>query len=174
MKTLLFSLLLVFLGPTLFAHAHSDSAQAHPTPPAMVHLKFANNTFHAHATWTKGPQVGEESRLQLEWKRASDHAPAEPPGTVKVVLWMPDMGHGSAPTRIQTVPDERGHARTGAYQVTDMHFIMSGRWHVYITLTSPDGTEETKTIVIDLGDEPSDDRPDDHSGDHGPSSPHRH
>lgn len=42
---------------------------------------------------------------------------------LKVVLWMPDMGHGSRPVTLQ----DMGHNHS---LVTDAYFIMAGAWLV--------------------------------------------
>jgi YtkA-like protein len=42
---------------------------------------------------------------------------------LKVVLWMPDMGHGSSPVSLQDIGSNH-------YMVTDAWFIMKGKWAV--------------------------------------------
>ncbi len=116
----------------------------------VTHLVFANGTIHARCTWTQGPQSPDESLLRVEWVRSSDHAPIEPPGSFKVALFMPGMGHGSAPTQLQRVLDEQGRAILGSYQVSNMYFTMRGEWVVNVTLKFPDGSEETKAISVRL------------------------
>jgi hypothetical protein len=50
--------------------------------------------------------------------------PAKAPFTnLKVVLWMPDMGHGSSPVTLQDI----GHNH---YQVSNAWFVMTGKWLV--------------------------------------------
>ena len=142
MKLILASLALIFTGSLAQAHDHS---------PGMTHLVFANGTVHAHCTWTQGPQTPDESLLTIEWMNGTTHTPAEPPGTFTVALFMPKMGHGSAPTQAQRVLDKDGHAVEGAYAISNIYFTMGGKWQVNVTLKYADGTEETKTIDVDLG-----------------------
>jgi hypothetical protein len=40
---------------------------------------------------------------------------------VGLVLWMPSMGHGSSPTRVDRVD-------VGTYRASDVFFIMPGEW----------------------------------------------
>lgn len=143
----------LFFGGFAFAHGGHD----HDTP--MAHLTFAKGAVHAHATWQAGPQVSTESLLKVEWKSGADHSPTEPPGTFEVVLWMPSMGHGSAPTQIQRVLDAQGQPLVGAYEISNMYFVMGGDWDVNLTLTYQDGTKETQTIKVNL--------PSDGGGHHG-------
>jgi hypothetical protein len=124
-------------------------AQAHQHKPGS-HLTFANGTVHAHTSWVKGPAVGSESQLRIEWRDGSTHTPAEPPGTFTVDLQMPSMGHGSSPVLITPTTDGSGKANTGAYLVTLMYFTMGGKWDVNVTLTYADGRAETQKILVDL------------------------
>lgn len=48
---------------------------------------------------------------------------AAPFQNLKVVLWMPDMGHGSSPVTMQDIGNNH-------YLVTDAWFIMPGQWTV--------------------------------------------
>lgn len=143
MKSIIIAMSLLFGG---FAHAHGGHDHNQP----MTHLTFAKGAVHAHATWQSGPQVSAESLLKIEWKSGADHSPAEPPGNFEVVLWMPSMGHGSAPTQIQRVLDSQGQALTGVYQISNVYFVMGGDWDVNVTLTYQDGTKETQTIKVSL------------------------
>jgi hypothetical protein len=147
MKALAFVFAL-FLGNVSFAHPGHD----HGDPGNMAHLVFANGAVHAHATWIKGPQPSEESALRIEWKNGKDHSPLNLQGTFGVSLWMPDMGHGSAPTKITPVLDANGQPVVGAYDVTNMYFVMGGAWQVNVTLTLPNGQPETQTINVEIED----------------------
>lgn len=129
----------------------ASSAFAHdPHEPNHAHLVFQSGALHAHASWVKGPLVSEESILRLEWKNGSTHQPTEPKGKVKVILWMPDMGHGSSPTEIQPVLDDSGLPVTGAYDVSAIYFVMGGLWQVKVQLTTPDGQVETQNVDVEL------------------------
>ena len=54
-------------------------------------------------------------------------------------LWMPDMGHGSSPTRLVPVG-------TGCTRVERMNYLMEGTWEVRVTLTDND----TGTLSFDV------------------------
>jgi len=115
-----------------------------------VRLAFANGTVHLEASWMQGPRSPEESVLRLEWKAGDSRSPAEPPGTFRVSLWMPDMGHGSAPTRVQSLLDEHGQPLVGAYRASNLYFTMGGTWEVRVTLKYAGGKEETRAFRIEL------------------------
>lgn len=140
--------LIIAFGMLLGGFAHAHGGHDHGTP--MTHLTFANGAIHAHATWQSGPEVSNESLLKIEWKNGADHSPTEPPGAFAVSLWMPDMGHGSAPTQIQRVLDAQGQPLTGVYQISNIYFVMGGDWDVNVTLNYQDGSKETQVIKVSL------------------------
>jgi hypothetical protein len=129
MKTLIVVTLLC-LGPQSFAHSG--------------HLSYKNNTVHIHANFVADPLVGKEATLVLEAKEAATHQPIELMDKVSVVLWMPSMGHGSAPTQIQATLDPNGNVILGSYTVRNIYFIMGGQWDVRVTLTDANGVSETQ------------------------------
>ena len=139
---------------TVFAFLfQSISAQAHPGHEAgLIHLKFAKGTVHAHATWKQGPRTPEESILRIEWKNGADHSPIEPPGTFSVKLYMPAMKHGSSPTQMQRVLDDKGQPMTGVYTVSNIYFTMGGDWDVQVALKNTSGTEEVQTFKVHVDD----------------------
>lgn len=149
--------LIVAIGLLVGGFAQAHGGHDHGTP--MTHLTFAKGAIHAHATWESGPEVSNESLLKLEWKNGADHSPTEPPGVFEVVLWMPSMGHGSAPTQIQRVLDTQGQPQTGVYEISNIYFVMGGDWDVNVSLTYQDGTKETQVIKVSL--------PTDGGGHHG-------
>jgi hypothetical protein len=85
----------------------------------------------AAAHFSKPPQTGEEATFELDfWKpdSASDKGPfQDPPGEVRVKLWMVTMGHGSSPVTLNRLSD-------GRYQVSRAYFTMPGHWQVKVEL----------------------------------------
>lgn len=128
---------LLFFTCTAFAHDF-------PEPE----LDFAGANLVARTAWITPPTTKEEARLRIEWRDPKRGA-TEPAGKFKVVLWMPDMGHGSAPTKLQRVLDQTGKQIPGAYDVTNMHFTMRGMWEVRVELTTPQG-KETQLFNVEL------------------------
>jgi hypothetical protein len=136
----------------MFWVATAPAQQGHNHSPTMTHLVFAESKLHAHVTWEKGPLLGEESIISVEW-RDFNHAPAQPKKAFEVVLWMPEMGHGSAPTVIEPVKDASGKPVVGAYRVSNVFFIMGGLWQVIIHLQKEDETKESQTLEVKIADE---------------------
>lgn len=139
MKTYLLSAIYLFASSLSYAHEGAN------------HLSFANGALYAHATWVNGPHSSPaESVLRIEWKSGAEHSATEPPGRFRVSLWMPDMGHGSAPTQVQRVLDSRGQPLVGVYQVSNVYFTMGGRWDVRLAMKYTDGKEETQAFRVQL------------------------
>lgn len=124
MKTILFALLIV--TTSAFAHGH---------------LVFKKGALHAHTKWVSGPLVGGESVMKIDFKNG-DHSPAVFTDKLDVVLWMPEMGHGSGPTTVAKTSDS-------SFQVNDIYFLMGGKWEVKFTITNQDGSKETQILKVD-------------------------
>lgn len=132
MKILL-SLALLF-SVNAFAHQHEQAP-----------LVFAEGALEAHLSWIQGPRTPDVSEMKIEWKSGVDKAPIEPPGPVKVVLWMPMHGHGSSPTAIEKLGQE-----VGVYKVSNMYFTMGGSWEVRVNLKYSNGREETLALPVEI------------------------
>lgn len=127
------------------------AARNHPThAPLKSHLAYKNNTLHLHTELAAEPKLGEEAFLKIETRNAIDHSIAEINDAIEVVLWMPSMGHGSAPTRLARVLDASGNPVPGQYLARNLHFIMAGIWDVRITLTDAHGKQETQKFTVEL------------------------
>ena len=113
-------------------------------------LRFQNGATILHTVWEKGPvESPEESLLHLAWQ-SSDRSAIEAPGSFKVELFMPGMGHGSSPTQVSRELDEQGQPLLGQYRVSSLYFTMPGLWEVRFTPRTPDGKSETQKFVVSL------------------------
>lgn len=140
----------VFASLFILSVSVASSAHVGHRHPGGTHLTFADGAIHAHAVWEQGPRSRSESILRIEWKNGHDHSPTEPPGEFKVSLWMPDHGHGSAPTRIHRIPGDDGEPLVGVYRVSNIYFTMGGKWDVNVTLKTANGVAETKSIKVEI------------------------
>ncbi len=129
-------LITAFAAPTM--------AQVEASSPAV--LSYQGGNLKAALSWVpENPAVvGPESKLQVQWLNAADQA-VDIDGDFRVVLFMPDMGHGSSPTKIAKL-SEPGH-----YQVSKLYFTMPGTWEVRVTFRPADGSNpETQSLPITL------------------------
>ncbi len=108
-------------------------------------LIFAEGALRAELSWTQGPRLNEASAMKIEWISGVDQTRTEPPGPVKVSLWMPAHGHGSSPVTLAKLGSE-----PGVYQASDMYFTMAGDWDVRVNLKYSNGREETKMLKVTL------------------------
>ena len=125
-------------------------AQGHTHSPYSGHLVFKNNTLHMHASFSTEPKVGAKSVMVLEAKDPATHQTIEFNENINVVLWMPSMGHGSAPTQVARATDANGNNIPGTFLVSNVYFMMGGDWEIRVTLTDAQGVQETQSFAIQL------------------------
>lgn len=145
MKSILAIASFIFLAQGVFAHngGHGEVREN----PLSHHLVFSKSQIHAHTAWAEKPRVGVENILKIEWRSAQDHSLVEP-ANFEVSLWMPSMGHGSAPTQKNPTVDGFGNILPGLYEISNIYFTMGGDWQVILTVTNVDGSQESQ--VLDL------------------------
>ena len=104
------------------------------------HLSFSNGTIHADVIWITGPQNEKESVMLVKFRSAEKMENLE----LKVSLFMPEMGHGSSPTKLEKVPGGN------IYKISRVYFTMPGIWEVRVTLRVEDGSPETQTFSLNI------------------------
>lgn len=134
----------LFIGHLAWAH------EVHDHRSLAVHLSYKQNTLHLHARFPTAPFVNQESLLILEAQDAKTHKPLDLKDNIEVVLWMPSMRHGSAPTQVERAVDANGNLLLGAFNVRNVYFIMGGEWEVRVTLIDAQGAQETKSFNVTL------------------------
>jgi hypothetical protein len=65
--------------------------------------------------------------------------PEDQNGELSVVLWMPSMGHGSAPVQVKRLD-------VGTYQATNIFFTMKGNWE--IRFQTKNGTHDLEDQAV--------------------------
>jgi hypothetical protein len=103
-------------------------------------LDFPGQDLCASLAWLQKPLDDEKGELLLRfWKKStpplSDTGPfIDPPFSVTAKLWMPDMGHGSSPTRVVPEKSINGDVLPGEYRVQEVYFVMPGKWEIWVEL----------------------------------------
>lgn len=137
---------MVFVGTFLFATlacAHPNyqdevTGAADNKPAATCALALANGLC-VDLQWEKQPTDSEMGSFFLKFYSANDpQVTVDPQSQVGVVLWMPSMGHGSSPVKIQKVSD-------GIYRVYNVFFVMPGDWEIRIRLKND--KNETAEVI---------------------------
>ena len=126
----------------------SDRTQRSHAAALAGHLPFWNDALHIHATFPTAPAVGVDSVLVLEAREAATHKIIDITDDVAVVLWMPSMGHGSAPTQVERAVDAKGDIVPGVFNVKNVYFTMGGDWEVRVILTNQKGQSETASFNV--------------------------
>lgn len=101
-------------------------------------IKFGESGYQLSLNWLTGPIRGENKFVLKSWKETegSINGPYQDlPEKLHIYLWMPDMGHGSAPVKIKKIAD-------GEYEVTNVYIVMNGTWEIYFQLI-------TNEVVVD-------------------------
>lgn len=138
----------VLLGLSLWGCAHpryEETAPASPQesaedPLASCDLEFTKSHFCASLNWEKKPTEEEAGSFVLEF-----HGDRDPSQFVEliyplvVVLWMPSMGHGSAPVTVESLG-------MGQYRISKVFFIMHGDWEIKIQIKS--GQDVLDEVVL--------------------------
>lgn len=65
------------------------------------------------------------------------------PGDLTVLLWMPSMGHGSSPVKVERLD-------VGTYRASEVRFIMKGEWEIRFQLKERDAVKDQAIIPITL------------------------
>jgi len=113
-------------------------------------LLYPQHDVQIFLQFEEGPLVGRKSVMQMQVKDRKTQQLIALNETIKVTLWMPDMGHGSAPTKIQQINNDQGFPQPGLYRVSNMQFVMGGIWEVYVTLVNAEGQEESQFFTVAL------------------------
>ncbi|MBS1970544.1 MAG: FixH family protein [Bdellovibrionales bacterium] len=78
--------------------------------------------------WDKKPSKEAKGSFYLEFYNPADRSQfIDLQNDLEVVLWMPSMGHGSAPVKVEKT-------NPGQYLVSDVYFVMPGDWEIQIKL----------------------------------------
>lgn len=134
---LLVATLLVNTLNTGCARPRYESAQ-NPSGPPSIPQKVSDCQVRFHESkacllwsWEKTPTTTEMGVLSFKIVRANllddSPLPVDFAGDWSVILWMPSMGHGSTPTRVERLD-------VGSFRVSSVFFIMPGDWEIRFQL----------------------------------------
>lgn len=107
-------------------------------------LSFKKTDYSFIISWVEGPQMGGSKFIMKTWKKdlGTMNGPYQDLSkNLFVFLWMPAMGHGSVPVKLKKIGD-------GEYEVSDVQFIMGGKWEIKFQLK--DGGQVFDETVVSL------------------------
>ena len=120
----------------------ADVAAADPSVVAHCPMQFPSQGLCATLFFDVPPVVGQEAKFHVLFRSVASGLPAEPVGDVSLRLWMPDMGHGSAPVTIVH------GAGVGTFDISKAYFVMDGNWEIHVELKN--GATVESAFVVEL------------------------
>lgn len=85
----------------------------------------------AELSWKIGPSTKVENKAVLLFKNIKTKEIVSITSGLNAYLWMPGMGHGSSPIRIDYLEE-------GIVLLSTIHFIMPGEWELRLQLPGSD------------------------------------
>lgn len=120
------------------------SVDYNPVVSESQSLTFKKSGHSFIVSWVEGPKRGISKFILKSWNHETGtmNGPYQNlPKNLFVFLWMPTMGHGSAPVTITQINE-------GEYQVSNVKFTMGGKWEIKFQLK--DGSQVVDEAVITL------------------------
>lgn len=91
--------------------------------------EFSLRTLNLQFYWDHRPTDKKDAgSFTLEFFDPQDRSRfLDPQEDLVVFIWMPDMGHGSSPVKVDRLSQ-------GVYRISNVYFLMGGRWDIHIQL----------------------------------------
>lgn len=100
---------------------------AEGAPSAACALKFSSQSLCVSYDWEVSPTESETGTFVARFTNSTSGALLDPALPLKVILWMPSMGHGSSPVEVTRLSQ-------GLYRVSRVFFSMPGTWQIRFQL----------------------------------------
>ena len=110
---------------------------------AVCQVRFPKNHLCVTIVFPKSPEVGKSSSFRLQFLSEPGNQPLRLAAAPAVDLWMPQMGHGSAPVKI-------AESGIGEFVVTDAYFLMAGLWQIRVKLGTSFIVSEEAVLNLQL------------------------
>lgn len=132
------------LALCLFLLTSTVWGETHFTRSESQSLKFKKTDYSFIISWVTGPARSGSKFIMKTWKEdvGTMNGPYQDLSkNLHVFLWMPSMGHGSAPVKLKRLDN-------GEYEVSEIQFIMGGKWEIRFQLK--DGAQVYDETAIGL------------------------
>lgn len=109
-------------------------------------LSFNKSGYSFVVSWVDGPKKGASKFIMKTWKKevGTMNGPYQDLNkNLHIFLWMPTMGHGSQPVNITKTND-------GEYEVSNVQFIMGGKWEIKFQLKDGAGVSDEAVITLKI------------------------
>lgn len=127
----------------------NQDSNSNQKPEIICNFLLAKEQLCVTITWTKFPTPTEYGSLELNFQSVNK----KPISTttqelatqllpkLSVILWMPSMGHGSVPVKLEVTT-------SNTIKVNNIFFIMPGDWEIRIQLK--EGAEVYDQVIYSL------------------------
>lgn len=105
-------------------------------------IAFTKTNYCGSITWLNSEKTSFTLKL---WAKGANTL-SDPAPVVKVFLWMPSMGHGSAPVTIARETNEAA----GAFRVSNVNFIMPGSWEVHVQFKNGEQILDEAIVKLEI------------------------
>ncbi len=110
-------------------------------------LKFNQSGYCLYWQWEQLPTSSQSGSLIFKVVRPNlldgSAVPVDLELTPALVLWMPDMGHGSSPTHVEKID-------TGSYRARDVFFVMPGEWEMKFQFKDGDTVKDESVVTLTI------------------------
>ena len=141
------SILMGCAQPRYVQETAAPELKANQGEVADCSIKWSHSGLCLFWRWEKLPTGKQPGVLVFKSFRLSqlDNSPIESdlPGSASVVLWMPEMGHGSALTTTEKID-------TGTYRSSNVFFLMPGKWEIKFDVKENDIITESASVAITI------------------------
>lgn len=133
--------------PSMLEVTQQPTPQANPgTNPNLSRVNcplfFTTENLCATYAWVKQPTEDATGSFTLKFA-SPDGQPADPKMNLKVIIWMPDMGHGSSPVTFTK-------QAIGDYLVDRVFFSMHGQWQIRIQMKNAAAVAEEQIATVNF------------------------
>jgi hypothetical protein len=116
------------------------NADKSEVPASACAISFKKLGVCGAIAWTVGPRSHNSSAFTFSALNKNGSA-ALPAGELEVELWMPAMGHGSAPVNVvEKAP--------GVFEVTNVQFLMNGEWEIRLRWKKNGAVVDATSLMI--------------------------
>lgn len=159
MKKLFLFLILTLTGCGVSPVLHHQNADAQSstnersTVESACPLSLPEHHLCAELTWDSAPNDQDAASFVLRFWNPKQGTRAlgpfiDPSAPPNVLIWMPAMGHGSAPITLKHAQDLTGENIPGIYLGSAVYFLMPGAWEVHVQIKDATNEEAIEPIQI--------------------------
>lgn len=127
--------------PNYQENSNSNPQESGEKTNSRCFLQFSSQALCAAYDWETYPSESETGAFVARFTNPATGSLIDPALPLKVVLWMPSMGHGSSPVEVTRLS-------VGLYRVARVYFSMPGTWQIRFQLLQQGTMVEEQIATI--------------------------